>query len=89
MDVVGRMIGCVLVNIWAFCGGELAPRPSCFVVVLLLMRVLRCCFFLFVVVVFGKKTKSDFFFFFWWKEHQDQDQGKILIPHLKQERGIR
>ena len=61
VDVVRRMIGCVLVNIWAFCCGELDPRPPpflfCFVVVvvvvvviLLLFNIISSC------LLVGKKT---------------------------------
>ena len=82
--VVKRMIGCVFVTIWAFCG-DLGPLSH---------RSFFCYCLLLLVVVVGKRRQ--FLFLLerrhcsWQqedKEDQEDQEGKTLNHIWKQERG--
>ena len=80
VDVVKRMIGCVLVIIRAFCGDP-RPHPSCFVVVLFVVVLFHSSLLVLFVVKKDKiKTRRQ-------DQDQDQEEGKIWNHIWKQERG--
>ena len=76
VDVVKRMIGCELVNMWAFCGdlGPLSHRYRFVFVLLLLVEKENNCLF-FLVLVVGKKFSLNCC----WKEDSKKKKKKIKV----------